>query len=102
MQRRRPNPRVRRAAQQEPDRHEDGPLSGRGESTGRYARIDAGRPPSPAGDGPARLRRAATGGTVLASWAVLVAWLIASAPPLQTVEAATAWPRPTNSPWMRL
>jgi hypothetical protein len=21
---------------------------------------------------------------------------------LQTVEAATAWPRPTNSPWMRL
>ena len=53
MQRRRPNPRVRRAAQQEPDRHDDGPLSGRGESTGRYARIYAGRPPSPAGDGPA-------------------------------------------------
>jgi hypothetical protein len=53
VQRRRPNPRVRRAAQQEPDRHDDGPLSGRGESTGRYARIYAGRPPSPAGDGPA-------------------------------------------------
>jgi len=49
-----------------------------------------------------RMRRAATGGAVLASRAVLVAWLIASAPPLQTVEAATAWPRPTNSPWMRL
>ena len=29
-----------------------------------------------------RMRRAATGGAVLASWAVLVAWLIASAPPL--------------------
>lgn len=28
------------------------------------------------------MRRAATGGAVLASWAVLVAWLIASAPPL--------------------
>jgi hypothetical protein len=54
------------------------------------------------GTGPARMRRAATGGAVLASRAVLVAWLIASAPPLQTVEAATAWPRPTNSPWMRL
>jgi hypothetical protein len=37
VQRRRPNPRVRRAAQQEPDRHDDGPLSGRSESTGRYA-----------------------------------------------------------------
>jgi len=29
-----------------------------------------------------RMRRAATGGAFLASWAVLVAWLIASAPPL--------------------
>ena len=44
---------------------------------------ESSRPATESGGGRRpRMRRAATGGAVLASWAALVAWLIASAPPL--------------------